>query len=167
MLMQNSKALKVILALCGLPLLAAGGLALFNTEYFAGRNGTEIAGDLSLYNDYMATGALFIGAAIIMLLGIIHHRMAFTSVVVAMVAHLSIALGRWMSIGMHGMPADNLFKASILETILGLIALFALIKFRDAENLPKHNVPSNPNSTSNSFQIRIRRHFFNIYKLKS
>ena len=131
MLMKNSNILKAILFLCGLLIIVPGVMAIFSTDYFAGRNGIDIAGNISLYNDYKAMGGIMIGAGIVMWLGIIHPRMAFTSTVVAMVTHLSIALGRYISIAMDGMPADGLFKASIAETVLGLLAVFALVKYRE------------------------------------
>ena len=115
MTMQNSNVLKLILFFCGIAILVAGAIALFNTDYFTARNGIDIAGNLSLYNDYKATGGLFMGVGMLILIGIIHSKMAFTSTVVAMIAHLSIGIGRTISIINHGMPADALFKATVVE----------------------------------------------------
>ena len=69
----------------------------------------------------------------IILLGVLHHRMAFTSTVVAIVMFLTLALGRFVSIILDGMPADGLFKATVVEAILGFVAIFAMIKFREKE----------------------------------
>ena len=128
--MKKSIVLKIILVLCGLAFLVAGGVSMFNPEGFTSRNGIDIAGNISLLNDYRGMGGLLIGPAIIMLLGVIHSRMAFTSTVVAAVVYLTFSLGRGISLALDGMPADGLFKATIVETILGLLALFALIQYR-------------------------------------
>ena len=128
--MKKSIVLKIILVLCGLAFLVAGGVSMFNPEGFTSRNGIDIAGNISLLNDYRGMGGLLVGSAIIILLGVIHSRMAFTSTVVAAVVYLVFSLGRGLSLALDGMPADGLFKATIVETILGLLALFALIQYR-------------------------------------
>lgn len=84
--MQSSIVFKILLAVLGLILLAAGGFALFNPAGFAVKNGANLAGNLVLLNDYRAMGALIFGSGIVTALGLLHHRMAFTSVVVAAMA---------------------------------------------------------------------------------
>ena len=129
--MKNSKALKGILFLCAFILILPGAIALFSPEKFTARNGIDITGNLSLFNDYRGLGGILLGNGIIILLGVMYHRMAFTSNVVAVVIYLSFGLGRIFSIGMDGMPAKGLMVASIVEIALGLLAVFALIKFRE------------------------------------
>lgn len=133
MKMQNSKVLKVILFICGALILLPGLIALFNPVGFTARNGVDIVGNISMLNDYRGMGGMLLGSGIIILLGILHHRMAFTSTVVAIVMFLSLALGRFVSIVMDGMPADGLFKATVVEAILGFVAIFALVKFKEKE----------------------------------
>ena len=129
--MQNSKVLKVILFLCGILILIAGAMALFSPTGFTARNGEDITGHISLLNDYRGLGGMIVASGIIMLLGIIYSRMAFTSTVVAIAMHLSLSLGRVVSIFLDGMPADGLVKATVVETILGLLAIYALVKYRE------------------------------------
>lgn len=131
MSMQQSILLKVILGLAGLLILIPGAMALFNPVGFTARNGVDIAGNISLLNDYRATGGIFLGSGIVILLGIIHSRMTFTSTVVAIMAHLTIAFGRLLSLGADGSPAKGLIAAMIVEFVLGLAAIFAMVKYRD------------------------------------
>ena len=130
--MKNSKVLKVILFLCGLAFIIAGCVALFNPVGFTARNGIDIVDNFSLLNDYRSMGGLLLGSGIIIMLGVIHARMTFTSTVVAAVVYTVFALGRVVSIVLDGIPAEGLVKATVVESILGLLAIFALVKFRES-----------------------------------
>lgn len=129
--MQNSKVLKIILGLCGLLMLVPGIMALVNPTGFVARNGADIVGDLVLLNDYRGTGGIMMASAIVMFLGIIHARMAFTSTVVAIAAHFSIALGRLISLGMDGVPVKGQIAAMVVEFVLAGLAIFALMKYKE------------------------------------
>lgn len=129
--MQNSKILKGILFICGLIFIIAGSVALFAPVGFTARNGINITGNLSLFNDYRGMGGLLFGAGIIIMLGVIHARMAFTSTVVAAVVYMTFSLSRILSVLLDGVPADGLVKATVAETILGLLGVFALVRYRD------------------------------------
>ena len=71
---------------------------------------------------------MMLAAGIVMLLGIIHSRMTFTSTVMAIAIHLSLSLGRIVSLALDGMPAKGLVAATIVEFVLGLLAVFAMVK---------------------------------------
>lgn len=131
MSMQNSKILKVILLVSGLILIIAGSFALFGPEGFTIRNGIDIAGNTSLINDYRTFGSLMLGSGLIILVGVIHSRMAFTSTVVAAVMYTIMTIGRVLSIVIDGIPAESLVKATVLEGLIGAVAIFALIRFRE------------------------------------
>ena len=66
-----------------------------------------------------------LGTALIIILGIIHKRMAFTSTVVAAVMYSLLTLGRILSIVLDGMPADGLVKATVAEGVIAALAIFA------------------------------------------
>lgn len=131
MSMQQSSILKAILGLAALLLLIAGAFSLFNPIGFTARNGVDIAGEISALNDYRAAGGVMLGSAIVILLGIIHSRMTFTSTVVAIMAHLAIAAGRLLSFIADGTPAKGLVAAMIVEFVVAGLAIFALVKFRE------------------------------------
>lgn len=130
MSMQDSKVLKGILFVCGLIVSIAGSFALLGPEGFTARNGIDISRQISLLNDYRAFGSLMLGSGLIILLGVIHSRMAFTSTVVAVVMYGIMTIGRVLSIVIDGLPAESLIKATVLEGILAAVAIFALIKYR-------------------------------------
>ncbi len=129
--MKNSIVLKIILGIGSAMFLLAGSFAAFNPLQYVARNGIDIVGQLTLLNDYRGSGAVLIGAGIIMFLGIIHERMRFTSIVVMSVLYTTFALGRIISIIADGLPVEGLVKATIVELIIGLVAIFALIKFKE------------------------------------
>ncbi len=129
--MKNSIVLKIILGIGSAMFLLAGSFAAFNPLQYVARNGIDIAGQLTLLNDYRGSGAVLIGAGIIMFLGIIHERMRFTSIVVMSVLYSTLALGRIISIIADGLPVEGLVKATVVELIIGLVAIFALIKFKE------------------------------------
>ena len=132
--MKHSKVLKGILFVCGFIIALAGIVALSSPAYFTARNGIDITGNLSLFNDYRSMGGLLLGTGIITLLGVIHSRMTFTSTVVAAVMYSTFSFGRILSIVLDGMPAEGIVKATVVETVLALVAIFALAKYRDVEN---------------------------------
>ncbi len=129
--MKNSIVLKIILGIGAAMFLLAGWFASFNPLGFVARNGADIAGELTLLNDYRGFGAVLIGAGIIMVLGIIHERMRFTSIVVMAVLYTTFALGRTVSIITDGSPVEGIIKATVVELLVGLVAIFALIKFKE------------------------------------
>ena len=131
MKMRNSIIVKIILGLCGLLILIPGAMALFAPETFTGRNGIDIAGNVALFNDYRSLGAMMMISGVVMILGIIHARMTFTSVVFAIGMHLSLSIGRLLSIGIDGLPPKGMIAAAVVEGILGLLAVFVLVKFKD------------------------------------
>ncbi len=131
MKMKNSIVLKFILGIGSAMFFIAGSFSTFNPIGYVARNGVDITDKLTLLNDFRGTGALLIGASLIMFLGIIHERMRFTSTVVMAVLYSTFALGRVISIISDGLPVEGLVKATVVESVVGLIAIFALIKFRE------------------------------------
>jgi hypothetical protein len=131
MKMKNSVVVKLILFLCGAAFLAAGGFSTFSPDGFTLRNGIDISNNLGLYNDYRGFGGLMFGMGLVIMLGIIHARIAFTSTVVAAVGYATLTLGRVLSIGIDGMPVEGLLKATIVEGVLALLAIFILVRFKE------------------------------------
>lgn len=133
MSMKHSLPLKLILGLCALLIALPGAFALFSPEGFTARNGADISGVASLLNDYRSLGGMMLATGIILILGIIHKRMAFTATVVAVGMYLAMTIGRVVSIGVDGLPAKGLIAATVVEGILALLAIFALVKYRETD----------------------------------
>ena len=129
--MQDSKVLKVVLFLAGLLILVVGGATLFFPEAFSAKHGVILAKDISLFNDIRGAGGLMFASGLLIISGAFMKKMAFTSAVVGSTVYLVFAFARIVSIVLDGMPAEGLIKATVVETVMGLIVLAAFIKFRN------------------------------------
>lgn len=128
--MKNSKVLKGYLVLFGLMLTAIGGMVLFNPIDFKLSGGIDIGTDVNMLNDVRAGGALLMGSGITVLLGVFIAAMRFTSAFVAIMAFLTVGIGRAISIVADGMPADSLVKATVVEFVVAAIGVFLLRKYK-------------------------------------
>lgn len=129
--MKNSKVVKGILLVFGSMFLIAGAFALFSPMAFTARNGIDISGNISLFNDYRSMGGLLLGSALVILMGAFNQRMAYTSVVVTSVVGTTFSLARVLSIIMDGMPTETLVKATVVEVVLAALAIFAWLRYRE------------------------------------
>jgi len=129
--MKNSKPLKVILFISGLLLMIIGSAILFAPVVFSARNGIELGGNISLLNDTRAAGASLLASGFVILLGAFIQKLAYTSVLVAIIAFLSYAIGRIFSIAIDGTPTEGLIKATVVELIIGLLNVFVLYKYKN------------------------------------
>lgn len=129
--MKNSKILKTILFVAGAVFMAAGIGTLFFPIEFSAKHGVDLIQNTPTLNDIRGAGGLMLASGIIILLGVIHHRMAFTSTVVTAVMYSVFALSRMLSFQLDGSFTEGLLKATIVEVILGALGIFALIKYRN------------------------------------
>lgn len=129
--MKNSIVVKIVLGLSGVLITIPGIMALIAPLKFAARNDIDLSSNLGLMNDYRATGGLMLAAGVIIILGVIHKRMAFTSSVVAAVTYTLLTLGRLLSIAIDGTPVDGLVKATVAEGVVAILAIVLLAKYRN------------------------------------
>ena len=132
--MNHTKVLRIILFLAGLVFFAPGIGLTFFPESFTASTGVDFGGQASLLNQIRALGGIIFGCGIVIMLGALYPSMAFTSTVVASVAYLSLGIGRAISIALDGMPADGLVGGTIFEFVVGLAAIYALVKYRAQSN---------------------------------
>lgn len=130
--MQESKVLNVILFLAGLLILVVGSATLIFPVEFSAKHGVNLVQDVSLFNDIRGLGGLMLGSGLIIISGAFIKKMRFTSTVVGSVMYLTFALARVISIVLDGVPAEGLIKATVVETVMGLVVLMAFIKYREA-----------------------------------
>ena len=131
--MENSKVLKFILFLSGLLLIIIGGAFLFIPVEFSAKDGIELGNNISLLSNVRSASGVVMGSGILIMLGAFFPKLSFTSTVVSIVVFLSYGLSRILAIVMDGMPAEGLVKATVVEMILGLVSVFALLKYRKKE----------------------------------
>ena len=129
--MKNSKILKTILFISGAMFVAAGVGTLFFPIEFSANHGVDLIQNTPTLNDIRGAGGLMLGAGMIILLGVIHKGMAFTSTVVSAVLYTVFALSRIISFQLDESFTEGLLKAAIVELVMGALGIFSLIKYRD------------------------------------
>ncbi len=131
--MKNSKVLKTILFISGLMLIGFGGAILFMPVAMAAISGIELGGNISLLNETRAPGGALLASGILVMSGAFVAKLTFTSVVVSTLVYLSYGLSRILSMAIDGMPAEGLVQVAVLEIVVGLVCVFALVKYRETE----------------------------------
>ncbi len=129
--MKNSKVLKTILLISGLIMTGVGGAILFMPVAFHAGNGIDLGGNISLLSEVRAPGGALLASGILVMLGAFVTQLTFTSVVVSALIYLSYGISRILSLAIDGMPAEGLVQATVLEIIIGLLGVFALLRYRE------------------------------------
>ena len=129
--MKNSKVLNTILFFSGLIATGIGGAILLTPVAFYATNGIELADNISLLNEIKAPGGALLAIGLLIMSGAFVTALSFTSVVVSTLVYLSYGLSRILSTAIDGVPAEGLVQAAIIEIGIGLISVFALVKYRD------------------------------------
>ena len=130
-MMKNSKVLKGILILLGINLVVLGSWRLLDPISFFDFSGLLLSADAGLLNEARGTGGAIIGFGLLILLGAFKKNLAYTSTIVAVVLFLGFGIARVISVVFDGNPGEALYKGIIGEFVMGSIALFALIKYRE------------------------------------
>ena len=133
--MKNSKVLKIILLLSGLIAVGVGGIILTMPVAFYSSSGINIEGNISLLNEIRASGGVLLVCGILISLGAFVTKLTFTSTIISTLLYLSYGLSRLLSIVFDGMPVEALVQAAILEIVIGLICVFALVKYSVKDSL--------------------------------
>ena len=134
--MKNSIVLKVILILLGLLLTILGSWRLLDPIAFFENSGMVLNNESGLLSEARATGGVVVGFGIVILLGAFSQRLSFTSTLAAIVVFLGFGISRVISFALDGNPGDGVIQGIIFEFVLGLLAVFALFKYREkSENI--------------------------------
>jgi len=129
--MKDSKVLKGILILIGANLIILGLWRLIDPIAFFEFSGLVLSKDAGLLNEARGLGGAIIGFGVLIFLGAFKKNLAFTSTLVAVVLFLGFGIARLISLAIDGNPGEALFMGIIGEFVMGLLALFALIKYRE------------------------------------
>ncbi len=132
-MMKNSKVLKGILILIGVLLTFMGFWRLIDPISFFEYSGLTLSEDPGLLNEARGTGGAIIGFGLLILLGAFKKKLAYTSTIVAIVLFFGFGIARVISVVLDGNPGEALYKGIIGEFVMGSIALFAFIKYREKE----------------------------------
>ena len=129
--MKNSKVLKTILFISGLIAAGVGAANLFAPAAFHSAAGIDLGGDISLLSEIRASGGTLLAGGVMIMSGAFVARLAFTATVVSVLIYLSKGVSRIVGIIIDGIPAAEHVQATVLEIIIGLVCVFALLKYRD------------------------------------
>jgi len=128
--MKNSKVLKGILILLGLPLIIFGSWRLIDPISFFNFSGLLLSTDAGLLSEARGAGGAILGFGILIFLGAFKKNLSYTSTITAMILFLGFGMARIISLVIDGNPGSMIFQGIIGEFFMGLLALFALIKYR-------------------------------------
>lgn len=127
--MNDSKVVTIFLVLAGLIGFYVGGSLLFFPAELQAQSDIIIA-NASHFSETRAPGAAIVSASTIILIGIFRSSWRPLSVLLIALFFLSYGGGRLLSLVLDGMPAAGLFYAMIGELIIGMIALFMVVKMK-------------------------------------
>lgn len=124
--------MKGILILLGVFLIVFGLWRLLAPISFFEYSGLTLSEDPGLLNEARATGGFVTGFGILILLGAFMKKLTFTSTITATVLFFGFGIGRVIGYALDGNPGEALLKGIIGEFVFGLLALFALLKYRES-----------------------------------
>lgn len=131
--MKNSRVLKAILVSSGLLMTGVGGAILFMPVAFSASNGFDPSSNISLLNETRSAGGALLASGILIMSGAFVAKLTFTSLVISILLYLSYGISRTLSMLIDGVPAEGLVNAAVLEIIVGLVGVFAYLKYRGEE----------------------------------
>ena len=129
--MRTSKVLKAILIVLGLLLIGIGLWRLFDPISFFQNSGITLDNQAGLLSEARATGGAVVGFGLLILLGAFIQKLSYTSTIAAIVLFLGFGVARLIGFAMDGNPGDGVIQGIIIEFVFGLIAVFALLKYRE------------------------------------
>ena len=129
--MKNSKVLKGILIVLGLLLTVIGLWRLFDPISFFENSGLVLSNDAGLLSEARGAGGAVVGFGIVVLLGAFNQRLSYTSTIAAIVVFLGFGIARLIGFSLDGNPGEGVIQGIIIEFVLGLLAVFALFKYRE------------------------------------
>jgi len=137
--MENSKILKIILFLLGLPLIVFGAWRLTMPVAFYDFSGLILGSDIGVLSEARGAGGMILVSGILILLGAFSARLRFTSTVLSILVFLSFGFARLLGIAIDGMPGEKLIQGIIGEFVMGSIGVFAFLKYRKKPEIIKFN----------------------------
>jgi hypothetical protein len=132
--MQPTLTLKTILFLSGFIGVVVGAAILFYPVPFYATSRIELGGNISLLNEIRASGGSLLATGILVMLGVFVEKLTYTALVVSTLTYLSYGLSRLLSMTVDGLPTKDLIVVAGLEIVIGLIGVFAWVKYRKAQS---------------------------------
>ncbi len=131
--MKHSKVLKTLLIIAGLIGCGIGGALLFIPVTFQASAGIELGNNIDLLSEVRAPGGALLASGILIIAGAFITKLSFTSTIVLTLLYLSYGFSRVIGMAIDGLPSEGFISVTVLEIIIGMIGVFALIKYRQVE----------------------------------
>lgn len=129
--MKNSIIPKIILIVLGLLLTVLGSWRLFDPIAFFNNSGLFLEDTAGLLSEARGIGGVIVGFGLLILSGAFIRKLSFTSTIAAIVVFLGFGVARLIGYSMDGYPGDVVIQGMVFEFVLGGIAVFALLKYRE------------------------------------
>ena len=129
--MKNSKVLKGILILLGLNLITIGSWRLFDAISFAEANAITLGNEISAINEAKGAGGAIVAFGLLIVAGAFSRKLSYTSIITCTVLYLGFGFARLFSFIVDGHPGEMIMTGMTGEFVLGLIGVFAFIKYRE------------------------------------
>jgi len=129
--MKNSILLKIVLFISSVLLIVVGFHTLKSPIAMYVRSGAVLPNDVNILNSVRASSCLLLGCGLLIMLGIVIKKLTYTSTLLTILVYYSYGIGRVISILVDGMPSKEIIQATIVEFIVGSIALLCWLKYRN------------------------------------
>lgn len=134
-------------AITRLSLVGAGGIALLiggalmaSPKAFLEMSHVFVDPDPNLMSEMTAPGGVLILTGLLLLVGAIRRRFANLALIIGAVIYGSYGIGRLVSMALHGLPADSLMVATVIELAIAALlgALWATRPDRTGDAIVSH-----------------------------
>lgn len=130
--MKNSTVLKSILSISGLAVIGVGGtILLMPVAFYDAANDVDLGGQINLLNEIRAGGGGLLVLGILILSGAFVKKLTFSSIVISIGLYFSYGIARILSMMLDGMPSGGIVVTTVAEILIGLLGVFALVKYRE------------------------------------
>ena len=129
--MKKSNVLKAILIISGVIAIGVGVTLLFTPITLYASVGVDVSNKVSLLSDLRATGGALLASGALIAAGAFRPILTFTSTVFATLLYLSYGLSRIYGMFVDGIPDLVIVQVAVIEIVIGIVCLFALVKYRD------------------------------------
>ena len=123
--MNESRALKTILSISGVILIAVGGTLLTAPAVMHAANGVDLGSNASLLSEVRAPGGALLALGGLVLAGAFVRRLTLSATMISATVYLAYGSSRLLSMALDGLPAPGLLFTAGLEIAIGAtIAVF-------------------------------------------
>ena len=130
--MKNSTVLKSILSISSLVVIGVGGtILLMPVAFYDAANDVDLGGQINLLNEIRAGGGGLLVLGILILSGAFVKKLTFSSIVISIGLYFSYGIARILSMMLDGMPSGGIVVTTVAEILIGLLGVFALVKYRE------------------------------------